>query len=45
MTTLSEKDVLKAKTGQKLDLFAKELAKVVNAKEKRWKELKKVQLE
>lgn len=41
MTTLSEKDVLKAKTGQKLDLFAKQLAKVVNAKEKHWKELKK----
>ena len=35
------KDVLKAKTGQKLDLFAKQLAKVVNAKEKHWKELKK----
>ena len=40
MITLNEKGVLKAKTGQKLDLFTKQLAKVVNAKEKFLKEVK-----
>ena len=40
MIKLNEKGVLKAKTGQKLDLFTKQLAKVVNAKEKFLKEVK-----